>query len=215
MAQAKNQCATSFGRLYEFYIERPWLARAISRCVWGTDVGAMYASMDAIGRQPDGATIVDVPCGGGLALRALRPTQDLRYVAVDIAPAMLTRTQAKAAARELHSVETVEADMRHLPLPDASADLLVSYSGLHMINDPQIAISELARVLKPGGRLVGSSFVADGSRRLRLLFAAGARRGYAAAPADGATIAAWLTTAGLTDVEISGRGFIVFRARRA
>jgi SAM-dependent methyltransferase len=214
MAVAKNQCATSFGGLYEFYIERPRLAGAISRCVWGIDMGAMYASMEVIGRQPDGATIVDAPCGGGLALRALRPAQDVRYVAVDIAPAMLARTQAKAAARGLRSVETVEADMRHLPLPDASADLLVSYSGLHMIDDPEIAISELARVLKPGGRLVGSSFVAAGSRRLRLLFGAAARRGYAAPPADGAAIAGWLRAAGLTDVELSGRGFVVFDARR-
>jgi ubiquinone/menaquinone biosynthesis C-methylase UbiE len=84
-----------------------------------------------------------------------------------------------------------------------------------MINDPETAIAEFARVLKPGGRLVGSSFVAEGSRRTRLLFAAGARRGLAVPPAGGATIARWLAAAGLTDVEVSGRGFVVFHARRA
>jgi SAM-dependent methyltransferase len=215
MADARNQCATSFGGLYDFYIERPWLTRVISRCVWGIKVADMYASMEVIGRQADGSTVVDVPCGGGLALRALRPAQEVRYVAIDIAPDMLARTRAKAAARDLRSVETVEADMRHLPLPEASADLLVTYSGLHMINDPENAISEFARVLRPNGRLVGSSFVADGSRRTRLLFAAGARRGLAVPPADSATIVRWLEAAGLTDIEIGGRGFVVFRARRA
>ncbi|HEX5922274.1 MAG TPA: class I SAM-dependent methyltransferase, partial [Baekduia sp.] len=139
---AKNQCATAFGGLYGFYIERPRLARAISRCVWGAEVAHMYASMDVIGRQTDGSTIVDVPCGGGLALRALRPAQEVRYVAIDIAPDMLARTRSKAAARGLRPVETVEADMRRPPLPEASADLLVTYSGLHMINDPETAISE-------------------------------------------------------------------------
>jgi SAM-dependent methyltransferase len=214
MAEAKNQCATSFGGLYEFYIERPWLTRAIGRCVWGVDVAGMYASMEVISRQADGSTVVDVPCGGGLALRGLRSAQEVRYIAIDIAPDMLARTRAKAAARGVRSVETVEADMRRLPLPEASADLLCTYSGLHMINDPETAIAEFARVLKPGGRLVGSSFVAEGSRRTRLLFAAGARRGLAVPPADGATIARWLAAAGLTDVELSGRGFIVFQARR-
>jgi SAM-dependent methyltransferase len=214
MPEAKNQCATSFGGLYEFYIERPRLSRAIGRCLWGVDVAGMYASMEIIGRQADGSTIVDVPCGGGLALRALVPAQDVRYVAIDIDPAMLARTRSKATARGLRAVETVEADMRRLPLPDAGVDLLCTYSGLHMINDPETAISEFARVLKPGGQLVGSSFVATGSRRTRLLFAAGARRGLAVPPADGATIVRWLEAAGLTAIEIDGRGFVVFRARR-
>jgi hypothetical protein len=80
MAEAKNQCATSFGGLYEFYIERPRLSRAIGRCVWGIDVADMYASMEIIGHQADGSTVVDVPCGGGLALRALRPEQEVRYL---------------------------------------------------------------------------------------------------------------------------------------
>jgi ubiquinone/menaquinone biosynthesis C-methylase UbiE len=214
VAAAKNQCAGAFGRLYDFYIERPRLARLIGRAIWGIEVGPMYASMSAIGRAEPGATIVDVPCGGGVALRALAPGQDVRYLAIDISAEMVARVNAKARALGLTQVQTLQADMRELPLADASADLLCSYSGLHMIADPQTAIAEFARVLEHGGTMIGSTFVASGTRRKRALFEAGERRGYAMPPSDAATVAGWLRDAGLTDVEISGEGFTLFRARR-
>ncbi|HEY6780213.1 MAG TPA: class I SAM-dependent methyltransferase, partial [Thermoleophilaceae bacterium] len=121
--------------------------------------------------------------------------------------------RAKAAKRGLAQVETLEADMRRLPLADDSAELVCSYSGLHMIDDPEAAIAEFARVLKPGGQLLGSSFVSDGTRRQRVLFGAGERRGYAAPPRDGVTLRRLLEAAGLQDVKLDGHGFVVFSAR--
>ena len=211
---AQNQCAGPFGAIYDFYIERPWMTHTIGRLVWGTDTRPMYASMEVVGRMGEGTTIVDVPCGGGVALRALRPDQRVRYVAGDIVPAMLERVRAKAAARGLARVETLEADMRSLPLPDASADLFCSYNGLHMIAEPEQAIAEIARVLRPGGELVGSAFAADGARRQRLLIAAAQRRGTQPALGTRADHARWLREAGLSDVAVEGRGLVVFRARR-
>lgn len=211
---AHNPCAGPFGAVYDFYIERPWLTHTFGRLVWGTDTRPMYASMEAIGRMGEGATIVDVPSGGGVALRALRPEQRVRYVAGDIAPEMLERVRAKAAARGLTQVEALEADMCSLPLPDASAELFCSYSGLHMIAEPERAVAEIARVLKPGGELVGSAFVADGSRRQRFLFGAAERRGGQPGLGTKDDHARWLREAGLVGVSVEGCGFVVFRARR-
>jgi ubiquinone/menaquinone biosynthesis C-methylase UbiE len=213
MGDARNQCATAFGAVYSFYIERPRLARAIGRVQWGIDLAPMYERMAVIGAARAGAVIADVPCGGGVALRALDPGQDVRYLAIDIDDRMLERTRARAAERGLRQVETLKADMRDLPLDDASVDLLCSFSGLHMIDDPQRAVAEFARVLRSGGVLAGSSFVEAGTRRQRLLFRAGERQGIAKPPPDGAAIEGWLRDAGLTDVEVSGRGFVVFYAR--
>ncbi|HEX8208352.1 MAG TPA: class I SAM-dependent methyltransferase [Solirubrobacteraceae bacterium] len=209
-----NVCAGPFGALYDFYIERPWLSAVVGRAVWGSDVRPMYAAMEAIGRMGDGATIVDAPCGGGVALRALRPGQDVRYVAADLAPAMLDRVRGKAAARGLRQVEPVEADMRVLPLEDASADLFCSFSGLHMLGDPERAVGEIARVLRPGGTVVGSAFVAGGTRRQRLLFGVAERRGAQPALGTRADHERWLREAGLEDVSVEGRGFVVFGARK-
>jgi SAM-dependent methyltransferase len=219
MPEVTNVCAGPFGAFYDFYIERPWLARAIGRTVWGVDLAPLYASMDAIGRLPDGATIVDAPCGGGVALRGLRPGQHVRWVAVDIDAAMLDRFARRVRERSLGerlAVELVEADMRALPLADGSADLCLSYSGLHMVSDPAAAVAEIVRCLKPGGQLIGSTFLADGARRQRLLLGHGERSGGNGALGTRDELHGWLSTAGLHDVAVAPeRGFAVFSGRRA
>jgi SAM-dependent methyltransferase len=215
MATAKNQCAGPFGAVYDFYIERPWLSGTIGRLLWGTPVRPLYDVIAELGDVAPGGTIVDAPSGGGVALRGLDPARDVRYVGVDISPDMLERVRARAASRGLRRVEALEGDMCALPLEDSSADVFCSFSGLHMIDDPKPAIAEIARVVKPGGRVLGSVFTADGSRRQRALFAAGARQGHAPLHGTSADYAEWLRGAGLRDVEITDGGFAVFRARGA
>ncbi|MGH2959378.1 MAG: class I SAM-dependent methyltransferase, partial [Solirubrobacterales bacterium] len=161
----------------------------------------------------DGAVVADVPCGAGLALRGLAPGQDVRLIGVDLDPTMLDRMRAKAAARALDQVELLEGEMRELPLPDASADHLISFSGLHMINDPERAVAEFARVLKPGGTIVGTSFVWAGARRKRFLWKLEERRGIAVPPADAAAVESMLAEAGFDRITVTGNGFVNFRAQ--
>ena len=52
--------------------------------------------------------------------------------------------------------------MEALPYEDGAADLFVSFSGLHMVADPARAVIELARCTKPGGELVGTTFLREG-----------------------------------------------------
>jgi hypothetical protein len=61
------------GRSMTFYIEREWLSGPIGRLLWEIDVRSFYASIQAVGRLDGGATVLDAPCDGGVALRALRP----------------------------------------------------------------------------------------------------------------------------------------------
>ena len=93
MAQERNVCAGPFGAVYDFYIERPLLARLILGSMWGVDPRPFYRSLASVSSLPDGATVLDVPCGGGVALRGLRPGQRVHWVGVDIEPAMLARAQ--------------------------------------------------------------------------------------------------------------------------
>lgn len=166
--------ASPFGAAYSAYMERPRLSRMISRTVWGGDVGPVYDSMQAVGEVREGGTIVDCPCGAGPALRALRADAAVRYVAADLSPSMIRRARRRAEERGLDQVQFVEADATDLPLPSASADLFLSIWGLHCFGDPAAAIAEAARVLKPGGRLVGACFVrGSDSLRQRLLIRPG------------------------------------------
>ena len=88
---------------------------------------------------------------------------------------MLTRARARAEKRGLSNVEFLRAEATDLPLPPSSADLFLSFWGLHCFDDPAAAISEAARVLGPGGRLVGCTFVrGTETLRQRLLIRPGA-----------------------------------------
>jgi SAM-dependent methyltransferase len=159
----------TFGAVYDFYIEREPVSRIVGRVLWGIDVRPIYRSMSVIGKLADGATILDVPCGGGVALRGLRPGQQALYIAVDLSERMLNRVRRRAATRGLNPIEAVRADMAALPFSDATADLCLCYSGLHIVDDPQAVLTEIARCLKPGGELVGTTFLLDGSRRQTIL----------------------------------------------
>jgi SAM-dependent methyltransferase len=162
--------ASPFGAAFSAYMERPRLSRPLGRAVWGGDNRLYYESMAAIGAVPPGGTVVDCPCGAGPALRAVPPDGSLRYVGVDRSPSMLRRARKRARSRGLCAAELVEADATAIPLPPACADLFLSYWGLHCFADPQAALREAARILKPGGRLVGATFVRGrDSLRQRLL----------------------------------------------
>ena len=154
--------------------QSPRLSRTIGRLIWGGDTGAYYESMAAVGEVPAGGTIVDCPCGAGPALRVLRPDAGVRYVAADLSPSMLRRARDRAEKRGLDGIELVESKAENLPLEAGSADLFLSYWGLHCFPDPEAAIMEIGRVLKPGGRLVGASFVRGPSLRQRTMLRPGA-----------------------------------------
>jgi SAM-dependent methyltransferase len=211
----KDFYASPFGVAYSAYMERPRLSRLISRVVWGGNSQPYYDSMGAVAEVADGETIVDCPCGAGPALRALRPNAEVRYIAADLSPSMLRRARKRAASRGLDSVELIEADAVDLPLPADSADLFLSFWGLHCFDDPQAALVESARVLKAGGRLVGSCFVrGNDSLRQRLLVRSGS--GDFGRVGTEPEIGAWLAAAGF-DVSKAGRSgpMLFFEARRS
>jgi SAM-dependent methyltransferase len=163
--------ASPLGAAYSAYMERPRLSRVVGRVVWGGDTRPYYESMEAVAEVPEGGTIVDCPCGAGVALRALDPTHRVRYVGADLSPAMLRRARERVRRRGIRAerVELLEADAAALPLEDAAADLFLSYWGLHCFDDPRAAVAEAARVLRPGGRLVGATFLRGPALRQRLL----------------------------------------------
>jgi len=210
-----NVCAGPFGAVYDFYIQRPRLARLFGRIAWGIDFSILYSSMGPIGEAPDGSRIVDVPCGSGVAFRALRPEQDVRYLAADLDPTMLQRAERHARDRSLDQIEFLTADMTNLPFADAEVDLFVSFSGLHMLDEPRLAVEEFARCLKPGGRLIGTTFLMGGSRRARRFFKRGSSQGRHGLPPDREGLASWFEAAGLTEATIGPQpAFAAFDARK-
>jgi SAM-dependent methyltransferase len=210
-AEAANVCAGPFGAVYDFYIERPRLARLILGLMWGVDPRPFYRSIAAVGEVPEGATILDVPCGGGIGLRGLRPGQRVSWIGVDVEPAMLRRARRRAARFPMVEARLLEGDMLALPLEDGIADLCLSYGGLHCVPNPAAALAEMARCLRPGGRLLGSTFLAEGSRRQRWLL----RNDDFGHTGSADDLRRWLAERGLVDVAVDREdGLAVFSARR-
>jgi ubiquinone/menaquinone biosynthesis C-methylase UbiE len=215
VARLANICAGPYGPIYDFCIERAWLMRPVARLVWGIDMAPLYSSMDAISTIGSGATILDVPCGGGIAMRALSADQDVRYIAGDLLDEMLARAERRAEKQGLRQVEFLRADMRDLPIASDAADVFLSYSGLHMVKDAEAAVREIGRCLKPGGKVIGCTLLREGALRQRILFSVGQRLGHAVPP-RASDLRRWLHGAGFVDARIEpARGLAFFQGTKS
>lgn len=195
---------------YDYVVEHERVGRVVWAGGIGSDIRLLYDAAAEVGRVPAGGAVLDVPCGGGVALRGLRAGQDVRYVAADIAPAMLERTLANARRRGLTQVEAVEADVERLPFADGTFDLAVSFTGLHCFPRPALAVAEIARVLKPGGVLTGSALLNDTGLLFEPMRIAGRAGGLLGPSGTRVELAHWLDDAGFAEPVIRTSGAIVY-----
>ena len=122
------------------------------------DVTSSFAGVGnphAIAGIPAGATVVDIGCGAGtdLLLAARRTGPKGRAIGVDMTEAMRRRASQGAAACGLLNVELRNGDATRLPIDAASADVVISNGVLNLVPEKERAVDEIARVLKPGGRV--------------------------------------------------------------
>jgi len=103
---------------------------------------------------------LDVACGPGIVVAALA-RDAAEVVGCDITPEMLDKARQRCASAALTNVRFVPGRAEALPFGDAEFDVVVSRSALHHFLDPAAAIREMARVLKPGGRLLTVDVVAS------------------------------------------------------
>lgn len=203
---------------YDWSVEHPRAGGLVWKAGIGSDLSRLYQAAAEIGRQPAGSSVLDVPCGGGVALRGLRRGQGVRYVAADISAAMLGRTREAAVERGVSDqVETEVADVGALPFGDGEFDLVVSFTGLHVFPDPHRAVLELGRVTHPGGVLTGSTLLNDtGGLRIVPVRRIGRLAGLLGPGATQAQVRVWMAEAGFRDVtlEVSG-AMVYFRGVRA
>ena len=102
-----------------------------------------------------GETVLDIGSGAGtdllIAARRVGPTG--RAIGVDMTAAMIDRARATARRLGLDHVEVREGDAEHLPIDDGSVDVVISNGVLNLVPDKMQAFHEVARVLRPNGRL--------------------------------------------------------------
>jgi SAM-dependent methyltransferase len=102
-----------------------------------------------------GERVVDVGCGAGIdsLIAAQMVGEQGAVIGVDMTPAMLEKARAGAAAIGATTVDFREGYAEALPVPDGWADVVISNGVLNLFPDKNLGLREMARVLKPRGRL--------------------------------------------------------------
>lgn len=109
----------------------------------------------SLGTIRAGERVVDVGCGAGIdSLIAARMAGDSgAVIGVDMTPAMLAKARRNASEAVAGTIEFREGYGEALPVPDGWADVIISNGVLNLMPDKSAALAEMARALKPGGRL--------------------------------------------------------------
>jgi demethylmenaquinone methyltransferase/2-methoxy-6-polyprenyl-1,4-benzoquinol methylase len=105
-----------------------------------------------------GQRILDVATGTGMVAAELLRRADCAVVGIDQSPQMLARARARFAKAPESRIELVEGQAEQLPFADRSFDALSFTYLLRYVDDPAATVAELARVVRPGGRVASLEF---------------------------------------------------------
>jgi SAM-dependent methyltransferase len=117
----------------------------------------------ALGEIQPGERVLDCGSGAGadaiIAARLVGPSG--RVIGIDMTPEMLAKARVNAAEAGLTNVEFREGILEALPVEAGWADVVISNGVLNLVPDKAVALAEMFRVLRPGGRLQAADIVLE------------------------------------------------------
>jgi len=159
----------------------------------------------AVAELHEGERVLDLGSGGGIdvLLSAKRVGPSGRAIGLDMTDEMLALAQRNAAEAGTTNVEFLKGHIEAIPLPADSIDVVISNCVINLAADKPAVFREIARVLRPGGRMGVSDIVADDSLTVEQRAERGSYVGCIAGALSFSEYEAGLTAAGLSDVSVT------------
>ena len=170
----------------------------------GADLGLGCGNPQAIAALRTGETVLDLGSGGGFDcfLAAKRVGRSGTVIGVDMTPEMVTKARRNARKVEASNVDFRLGEIEHLPVADASVDVILSNCVINLSPDKSAVFREAFRVLKAGGRLAISDVIALKDMPAELAQSVEAMTGCISGSARVAELETMLSQAGFEDVRI-------------
>ena len=173
----------------------------------GANLGLGCGNPHAIAGLRPGEAVLDLGSGGGfdcfLAARQVGLTG--RVIGVDMTPQMISKARENARSAGVSNVEFRLGEIEHLPLSDASVDVILSNCVINLSPSKPDVLREAFRVLRPGGRLAISDVVATAPIPERFRGVDSALTGCIGGAAPVAELERMLTEAGFAEVAVRPR----------
>jgi SAM-dependent methyltransferase len=170
----------------------------------GADLGLGCGNPQAIANLRTGEVVVDLGAGGGidcfLAGRAVGPTG--KVIGVDMSTDMISLARGNARKHGTTNVEFRLGEIEHLPVADASVDVVISNCVINLSPDKPAVFREIARVLRPGGRVAVSDIVSFAPLAPDMAKDVAMYCGCIAGAASVGEVAAMMQASGFADVRV-------------
>lgn len=159
----------------------------------------------AVAELQRGETVLDLGSGGGIdvLLSARRVGSGGFAYGLDMTDEMLELARRNAAEAGASNVEFLKGRIESIPLPDSSVDVVVSNCVINLSTDKAAVLGEIARVLRPGGRMGVSDVVADDDLSPLERASRGSFAGCIAGALSFAEYRAGLEAVGLVDFDVT------------